>query len=550
MKLVKIGRDNQCNLILRSMKVSALHAEMTLMDNGEIYLEDKSSTNGTFVGGIRIEPNVETKITFGDKVVFGDTALDWTCITDMKKENSKYKKIYNIGKNFNNDIRLTGHFCSRFHAMLRITGNNHAMLVDTGSKNGTKVNGVPLKPGVEKRIKRGDNVICGDEDISEQIRKLIPIPSWPKILAAAACVAILILGGWYAYGKFAQNSDYDRELASAIEKQGPAVLRPATVYVRACYHYEVKIEDCPISTDVWDGVFKFNDPAMAVPYQATAFFVDREGRMVTNRHVAVPWNEEYRNAQDPDFSKDLQQNVERVLNKILYFTEGYALYLSSGGKNGLSKEFIAQAGFGGYIAYIDFIVNDAVKKATSRNDNVLDILASNIRTLKASKLTINGKMDYITVGYAGRNYTHTDEFERCDVLIESGTPDQDIAILQLNRKKTPEDIKFIYDINYFNTKKLVPLEDKLYVIGYPLGLNWGLDDKLKSLEPSIRETKCSKEPSRYTFDFQDSSQGGASGSPVFDEKGRVVGVLSSGAMVGPTQAIQAKYIKELYEKVK
>ena len=94
MKLVKIGRDNQCNLILRSMKVSALHAEMTLMDNGEIYLEDKSSTNGTFVGGIRIEPNVETKITFGDKVVFGDTALDWTCITDMKKENSKYKKIY------------------------------------------------------------------------------------------------------------------------------------------------------------------------------------------------------------------------------------------------------------------------------------------------------------------------------------------------------------------------------------------------------------------------------------------------------------------------
>ena len=312
----------------------------------------------------------------------------------------------------------------------------------------------------------------------------------------------------------------------------------------------MKIEDCPISTDVWDGVFKFNDPAMAVPYQATAFFVDREGRMVTNRHVAVPWNEEYRNAQDPDFSKDLQQNVERVLNKILYFTEGYALYLSSGGKNGLSKEFIAQAGFGGYIAYIDFIVNDAVKKATSRNDNVLDILASNIRTLKASKLTINGKMDYITVGYAGRNYTHTDEFERCDVLIESGTPDQDIAILQQKKKKTPEDIKFIYDINYFNTKKLVPLEDKLYVIGYPLGLNWGLDDKLKSLEPSIRETKCSKEPSRYTFDFQDSSQGGASGSPVFDEKGRVVGVLSSGAMVGPTQAIQAKYIKELYEKVK
>lgn len=551
MKLLKIGHDSKCNIVLPAPTVSGLHAEMTLLDNGDIILTDMGSKNGTFVGGNKIDPGEDVKVRRGDKVLFATTKLDWNTIPDITKDNAKYKQIINIGKNYNNDIRLTSSFCSRYHATLRITQDNKAILIDNGSKNGTKVNGIAIQPNKEKRIKRGDNIMCADEDITEGIRPFIPNTRAKliKILSAVACIAVLIVGGYYAYKNIIPDDhDCDVKLVEAMEKDGPAVLRPATVYVRACYHYEVTIEDCPISEDIWDGTFKFNDTELSRPYQATAFFVDREGRMVTNRHVAIPWDKDYRNAEEKDFTNKLQQTVKSTLNKILFFTDGYAKYLL-GVEGGFPKEAIEQAGYGAYIQYIDMMLNDAAKKA-GKNGNAYEALYRSLNTIKEAKLNIVGKMDYITVGYAGRNYTHTDEFERCDVLGESGTADQDVAILQLNKKRTPDEIKYIYDINYFSTKQLVPLEDKLFVIGYPLGLYWGLDDKSKSLEPSIRETKCSKEPSRYTFDFQESSQGGASGSPVFDEKGRVVGVLCTGALLGPTQAVQAKYIKELYDKVK
>ena len=102
--------------------------------------------------------------------------------------------------------------------------------------------------------------------------------------------------------------------------------------------------------------------------------------------------------------------------------------------------------------------------------------------------------------------------------------------------------------NYYSDR-LDPLKDQLYVIGYPAGITWGMDDKSKSLEPTIRETKCSKEPGRYDFEFQANSVGGSSGSPVFNSKGQLVGVLYGGYSIagGSTKAVHAKFLKNLYD---
>ena len=124
-------------------------------------------------------------------------------------------------------------------------------------------------------------------------------------------------------------------------------------------------------------------------------------------------------------------------------------------------------------------------------------------------------------------------------------------MLQLNDKKTPADVELLFSPSNFYTEKLVPLKDKLFTIGYPAGLTWGLDTKIKSLEPNIKETKCSKEPSKYVFEFQDQSIGGSSGSPVFNEAGQLVGILSSGTSNvagGFTMAVQSKYLKKIYDE--
>ena len=56
MKLLKIGSSSSSNIVLNSEFVSSHHAEILLLDSGEIILEDKNSTNGTFVGGKKLLP--------------------------------------------------------------------------------------------------------------------------------------------------------------------------------------------------------------------------------------------------------------------------------------------------------------------------------------------------------------------------------------------------------------------------------------------------------------------------------------------------------------
>ena len=93
----------------------------------------------------------------------------------------------------------------------------------------------------------------------------------------------------------------------------------------------------------------------------------------------------------------------------------------------------------------------------------------------------------ISVGYAGINYTHEDEYDRCDVVAVSPSDDMDIAILQLNKKRTPDIVKFVFSPENFFTGTLEPQKDKLMWIGYPRGNMMARDQITHSIEPQIRK---------------------------------------------------------------
>lgn len=46
MRLLKVGRDSACDIVLHSDRASALHAEITILNNGDILLEDKTAVMG------------------------------------------------------------------------------------------------------------------------------------------------------------------------------------------------------------------------------------------------------------------------------------------------------------------------------------------------------------------------------------------------------------------------------------------------------------------------------------------------------------------------
>lgn len=519
MKLIRIGSDSSCDIVLHSGYVSALHAEMILHNNGNITIEDKDSRNGTVVGQRKLEPGHPVKVSRGDKIIFADAQLDWGRVPQMSS-NQGTVAAYDIGKDYSADIKLTSQYASRFHATLRVDKKKQATIEDNGSRNGTKVNGIVIAKNHPMPIKRGDIVVCADEDITEIVSAYIPDPyKWvkPTVICGSSIIAAVIVALVVLH--FIKGPE------------GPVVVDPndyrsAVVYVRSHYHFIAHFDDSPIPESIWNGDIDMSEvTGYLVSSQATAFFVDSLGRMATNRHVAVPW--EYASSDDID---EQREQIEHFWNSFI------GLEPTSMQRNALSEKVLR---------YVVKAVVASQRKDKSQNA----LLVEYLQRLLSSKISLKGQLDYIAVGYPGRNYSEEREFDRCEVICESGSKDKDVALLQLNNPRTPSSVKKYFNINNVFVGELTPLKDELYVIGYPNGLEWNLDKNMRSLEPKMTEAKCSRMPSRYDIELDKESVAGASGSPIFNKYGQLVAILYGGMVkgsTGSTLACQARYLQQMY----
>lgn len=69
-----------------------------------------------------------------------------------------------IGRGSDNDITLSDRTISRVHAHLRVRAY-YLEITDNASRNGTRVNGRPLTPGIPHRLYGGERVRLGDVDL-------------------------------------------------------------------------------------------------------------------------------------------------------------------------------------------------------------------------------------------------------------------------------------------------------------------------------------------------------------------------------------------------
>ena len=79
MKTYSIGRDLNCDLVINDSTdvISRRHALLNVTPSGKMTLIDQSS-NGTYVNGIRISPNVPVPVTRKDIISLAHVAkLDW-----------------------------------------------------------------------------------------------------------------------------------------------------------------------------------------------------------------------------------------------------------------------------------------------------------------------------------------------------------------------------------------------------------------------------------------------------------------------------------------
>lgn len=536
MRLLKIGRDSSCDIVLQSQMVSALHAEMTILNNGDILLEDKNSRNGTFIMNRLIKPNAQVNVKRGDAIRFADVELSWDQVP-LPEDNSNYKAIYGIGSNFRNEIQVSGNTVSRFHATLKIDRKGHAILQDH-SKNGTMVNGRRIGNGQSVSVSRGDRVVCGGVPVN--IAPYLPAGFSVRKVASIAAAILVIIGCGYGVWYWAGNS-------GRVSPKTSEALEKATACVYGGYYYVVTLKDDPFKGNVngwpeqWifghDGngnlvnlnddhyneadlvdlsgnyycnsFEKFNGEALPFFYTGTAFFISEDGEMGTNRHIAVPWE-----------------------------------YIESEHKSDILN----------YIKGTCTTLGEELAESTSDSDIEFAAKLSRIIT---SDVDINGSFVFLGVGLAGSKIESVSDLHRCQVIAESGDVKKDVAIIRLNTRRTPDDIVelgAIYDIEKarVDERSLKVQDENFTIIGYPGGevvSNESFNGK--ELHPSSYRATLSMRPDEYQMQIQSVTMGGESGSPVIDRKHRLVGVLcSSFSGTQVTYCCNIKHLKELYDRHK
>ena len=519
MRLLKIGRDSNCDIVLHSDKASALHAEITILNNGDILLEDKNSRNGTFVMNRPIKPGTQVSIKRGDAIRFGDVELIWNQIP-MPENLSNYKAVYGIGTSMRNDIQIAGNTASRYHATLKIDRKGKAYLQDH-SKNGSTINGERLNPGQTRPIKRGDAIVCGGVPVN--LTQFIPNNKLSKIIGVAATIAVLVVCGWagWKYIPVTWNNSIAPVTTQAMEN--------ASACVYGGYYYEINVKDDPFKNvikdwpDKWymgigsNGKLQVNtstDGLSPLGYTGTAFFISKDGEMGTNRHIAVPW--EYRDADDEENIRQQMEKARQATSCNLY----------------------------------ELLAYNVMTGALSADD-----ANAWLRRYQNSPLEISGKHAFFGIGLTGSKVNNQIDLQQAQVIAESGDPKKDVALIRLNSRKTPDYIVkmgAIYDIEKarVDERSLKPQDEELTITGYPMGetvTNETFDGK--ELRPTIHKASLSKTPDDNQIQIQAVGIGGQSGSPVIDKSHRLVGVLCSGFKgTEVTYCCNIKHLVELYNK--
>lgn len=347
MLIITIGRNSNNDILIQdpSLSVSANHAEIKVLRDQSLFFVDKS-TNGTMVGG-KLLHNGERKVQRGTVIVFPNgTALDWNLVP-LPTQLSNIKKEITIGKNPDNDLRLNSDKASRYHAQLLLTDKGAYYLFDQ-SLNGVKINGQRIAKYRDVRVRRGDEVVfAGGEKLNW---KKIPKTGLRKrTLVLAFVLALVVSGGIVGYKTLGSESISERYLDAVVLIENTYLL----AYVDGDRPLYVIGNGANGNFDLVEyGMYK-NGTAAVQPFAitGTGFFVGDKGRIVTNRHVAMPWEAiiELNKAsfQSQIGLKELQkQNV--VMNPdIVPIPLGLGVYLnnmmvlsSSGNPNFIESEFI------------------------------------------------------------------------------------------------------------------------------------------------------------------------------------------------------------------
>lgn len=186
-----IGRAG--DILVEDTRVSRIHAALTL--EGEVAtVEDLGSTNGTQVAGEALAANTAATLQPGATISLGGFELRLVLPGEAERTNmpASGKTVamaaapgqaqpvatlvagesrhpvtlgrHTVGRRDSNDIVVPDAFASGSHGLVE-ADESGVYYTDTGSTNGSAVNGVRLEPNVRTKLEPGDILRLGNTDL-------------------------------------------------------------------------------------------------------------------------------------------------------------------------------------------------------------------------------------------------------------------------------------------------------------------------------------------------------------------------------------------------
>ena len=191
---------------------------------------------------------------------------------------------------------------------------------------------------------------------------------------------------------------------------------------------------------------------------------------------------------------------------------------------------------------------DEQKNEEFVKNTIQSVLLQNGLTKLAANVEVNYKT--LSVGIV-QNDTYIDSEDNlipCTVLRVSDKPELDVAVLQTNSKSVPTGSTYV-DLSKSTPTKKLSVGYEICTIGFPQSFIIGQTSV--GLEANNQSGEITQERGSYEYGHNITIHQGASGSPVYDKKGRFAGIIVSGFLgisQGYNHAIHPSPVIEFVEK--
>lgn len=459
-------------------------------------------------------------------------------------------KTIKIGRGSQNDVVVNDPVVSTSHAVITVSDFGEVYIEDLGSKNGTYVDGKRVQKAV---LTSASTVLLGNHSIdwkqivqtakSKPVKVEVTIPAdviEKKLIGRSPMSQIRYsfddVSDKHAYlckksnGEIVliDNNSTNGTFVNGTRISAPYVLRKGDNIALAGKH--------PLN---WEAVYPAKHSVNKSLVAAVAVVV-----LIAGLFLAKPWN-----WFDKEWSDIYAEHKNDVV--LIYVKSGFAAtvqgkplsyylggvtdfdYCSVDGEGEVAPGIARSTGTGFFISADGKMLTNrhvvGCEEEVKTEQLVKNTLQSFLRQNGLSGLAANLEVDYVTLSVGiVQNDTYIDNENSlipCTVLRVSNDPELDVALIQTNTKSLPE------GSTYVDLSKTVPTEDlelgyEICTIGFPKSFIIGQTSV--GLEANNQSGYITQIRGAYEYGHNITIHQGASGSPVYDRKGRFAGIIVSG----------------------